>query len=137
MSLPLAVAGWALAKSHFPPYGAVAGLALIVAVWQHTARARSADRTERQIVTGALAAQPEHESRVGKKWTTGGEGETMTSSKTAAHGSTPEGAGRNLTSISPFFIVKDLETSIAYYRDRLGFQLDFKGPEPTTRPTPE
>ena len=40
-----------------------------------------------------------------------------------------EGAGRNLTSISPFFIVKDLETSIAYYRDRLGFQLDFTGPD--------
>ena len=52
----------------------------------------------------------------------------MTSSKTAAHGSSPEGAARNLTSISPFFIVKDLETSIAYYRERLGFQLDFQGP---------
>ena len=35
---------------------------------------------------------------------------------------------RNLTSISPFFIVKDLQTSIAYYRERLGFQLDFQGP---------
>ncbi len=65
VSLPLAVAGWALAKSHFPPYGAVAGLALIVAVWQHTARARSAGKTERQIVTGTLAAQPTHENRVG------------------------------------------------------------------------
>jgi heme-degrading monooxygenase HmoA/catechol 2,3-dioxygenase-like lactoylglutathione lyase family enzyme len=35
---------------------------------------------------------------------------------------------RNLRSISPFFIVKDLPTSIAYYRDRLGFQVDFQGP---------
>lgn len=36
---------------------------------------------------------------------------------------------RNLVSISPFFIVKDLQASIAFYRDRLGFQLDFQGPE--------
>ena len=35
----------------------------------------------------------------------------------------------NLVSISPFFIVKDLKASIAYYVDRLGFQLDFQGPE--------
>jgi catechol 2,3-dioxygenase-like lactoylglutathione lyase family enzyme len=35
---------------------------------------------------------------------------------------------RNLESIRPFFIVKDLQTAIAYYRDRLGFQLDFQGP---------
>jgi catechol 2,3-dioxygenase-like lactoylglutathione lyase family enzyme len=36
---------------------------------------------------------------------------------------------RNLVSISPFFIVKDLPASIAFYRDRLGFQVDFQGPE--------
>ena len=36
---------------------------------------------------------------------------------------------RNLVSISPFFIVKDLQASIVYYRDRLGFQLDFQGPD--------
>jgi catechol 2,3-dioxygenase-like lactoylglutathione lyase family enzyme len=36
---------------------------------------------------------------------------------------------RNLTSISPFFIVKDLQVSIAYYIERLGFQLDFQGPD--------
>jgi catechol 2,3-dioxygenase-like lactoylglutathione lyase family enzyme len=36
---------------------------------------------------------------------------------------------RNLTSIRPCFIVKDLQASIAYYRDRLGFQLDFQGPD--------
>ena len=53
----------------------------------------------------------------------------MNSAKTAAHDANREGAGRNLASISPFFIVKDLQTSIAYYRERLGFQLDFQGPE--------
>ena len=42
--------------------------------------------------------------------------------------STREGATRNLVSISPFFIVKDLQASIAFYRERLGFQLDFDGP---------
>jgi catechol 2,3-dioxygenase-like lactoylglutathione lyase family enzyme len=35
----------------------------------------------------------------------------------------------NLVSISPFFIVKDLQASIRYYIDRLGFQLEFQGPE--------
>src|SRR5262245_31540587 len=52
----------------------------------------------------------------------------MDSSKTAANGPNVEEASRNLVSITPFFIVKDLQTSIAYYRDRLGFQLDFQGP---------
>ncbi len=36
---------------------------------------------------------------------------------------------RNLASISPFFIVEDLQTSISYYIERFGFQLDFQGPE--------
>ena len=40
-----------------------------------------------------------------------------------------ERASRNLVSISPFFIVKDLQASIAYYVERLGFRLDFQGPE--------
>jgi catechol 2,3-dioxygenase-like lactoylglutathione lyase family enzyme len=35
---------------------------------------------------------------------------------------------KNLESISPFFIVKDLRTSIAFYVDRLGFALAFEGP---------
>ncbi|HEU5180208.1 MAG TPA: VOC family protein [Candidatus Polarisedimenticolia bacterium] len=35
----------------------------------------------------------------------------------------------NLVSINPFFIVKDLQTSIAYYVDHLGFKLDFQGPD--------
>jgi catechol 2,3-dioxygenase-like lactoylglutathione lyase family enzyme len=38
-------------------------------------------------------------------------------------------AQQNLATISPFFIVKDLQASIAYYIDRLGFELDFQGPE--------
>lgn len=38
-------------------------------------------------------------------------------------------ADRNLLSISPFFIVKDLQVSIAHYVDRFGFRLDFQGPE--------
>ena len=53
----------------------------------------------------------------------------MNSNKTAANGSTREGASRNLVSISPFFIVKDLRASIAFYRERLGFQVDFEGPD--------
>ena len=40
-----------------------------------------------------------------------------------------EATGRNLTSISPFFIVKNLQVSIAYYVERMGFTLDFQGPE--------
>ena len=53
----------------------------------------------------------------------------MTSTETAANDSTGDGAIKNLVSISPFFIVKDLQTSIAFYCERLGFQLDFQGPE--------
>jgi catechol 2,3-dioxygenase-like lactoylglutathione lyase family enzyme len=53
----------------------------------------------------------------------------MTSTKTAATESTREGSARNLVSISPFFIVKDLQASIAFYRERLGFDVDFQGPE--------
>ena len=53
----------------------------------------------------------------------------MNSTKTAANGSTGGGASRNLVSISPFFIVKDLQASIAFYRERLGFRLDFQGPD--------
>jgi catechol 2,3-dioxygenase-like lactoylglutathione lyase family enzyme len=52
----------------------------------------------------------------------------MNSTKAAANRSSPEGTKRNLASISPFFIVKDLRASIAYYTDHLGFQLDFTGP---------
>ena len=44
--------------------------------------------------------------------------------------------GTNLTSISPFFIVKDLQVSIAHYIERFGFQVDFQVPT-TTRAMPE
>jgi catechol 2,3-dioxygenase-like lactoylglutathione lyase family enzyme len=53
----------------------------------------------------------------------------MTSTETASPRANPEGAKRNLASINPFFIVKDLQTSISYYIERLGFQLDFQGPD--------
>jgi catechol 2,3-dioxygenase-like lactoylglutathione lyase family enzyme len=42
---------------------------------------------------------------------------------------TRSAAGRNLVSISPFFIVKNLQVSIAYYVDHLGFEVDFQGPD--------
>jgi len=53
----------------------------------------------------------------------------MNSSETAANGPHSEEASRNLASIRPNFIVKDLQTSITYYRERLGCQLDFQGPD--------
>ena len=40
-----------------------------------------------------------------------------------------EEANRNLAAIRPSFIVKDLQASVTYYRERLGFQLDFQGPD--------
>src|SRR5437588_11698706 len=52
----------------------------------------------------------------------------MNSNKTASKRANPEGAKRNLASISPFFIVKDLQASISHYIERFGFQLDFQGP---------
>ena len=53
----------------------------------------------------------------------------MKSTATDAKHDTRDAASRNLTSISPFFIVKDLRASLDYYIDRLGFQLDFQGPD--------
>jgi len=53
----------------------------------------------------------------------------MNSSETAANGPHSVEASRNLASIRPNFIVKDLQASITYYRERLGFQLDFQGPD--------
>ena len=37
-------------------------------------------------------------------------------------------ATRNLESISPFFIVQNVQASISHYVERFGFQLDFQGP---------
>ena len=53
----------------------------------------------------------------------------MNATNVASTPATREGASRNLASISPFFIVKDLQASIAYYIERMGFQLDFQGPD--------
>jgi len=53
----------------------------------------------------------------------------MKSAKNAANDSTGKRVTKNLVSISPFFIVKNLQASIAFYRERLGFQLDFQGPD--------
>lgn len=32
--------------------------------------------------------------------------------------------------VSPLFIVKDVPTTLAFYRDTLGFEITFQGPEP-------
>ena len=53
----------------------------------------------------------------------------MNPTLTASQSPNPEGASRNLVSISPFFIVKDLQASISFYIERFGFQLDFQGPD--------
>src|SRR5262249_22028940 len=53
----------------------------------------------------------------------------MDSTKAASQSANSEGASRNLASISPFFIVKDLQVSISHYIERFGFQLDFQGPD--------
>src|SRR5262245_53296806 len=53
----------------------------------------------------------------------------MNPSKAAPQLPDQEGTSRNLASISPFFIVKDLQASIAHYIERFGFKLDFQGPE--------
>jgi catechol 2,3-dioxygenase-like lactoylglutathione lyase family enzyme len=52
----------------------------------------------------------------------------MSSTQTVSQRSDPDETSRNLVSISPFFIVKDLQASIAHYIERFGFQLDFQGP---------
>ncbi len=52
-----------------------------------------------------------------------------TSTDAVANRAKDEAPQRNLASIRPCFIVKDLSASIAYYRECLGFQLDFQGPD--------
>ena len=56
------------------------------------------------------------------------------STDAAANRAKDDEANKNLASISPFFIVKDLQVSISYYIERLGFQLDFQGPDDARRP---
>ena len=53
----------------------------------------------------------------------------MSSTETASQRPSSGAASRNLAAINPFFIVKDLQASISYYIERLGFQLDFQGPD--------
>jgi catechol 2,3-dioxygenase-like lactoylglutathione lyase family enzyme len=36
---------------------------------------------------------------------------------------------RAITGISPFFIVADLQAALSFYRERLGFEVIFEGPE--------
>lgn len=36
----------------------------------------------------------------------------------------------DITGIAPFFIVKNVPTALSFYRDRLGFDITFQGPEP-------
>lgn len=35
-----------------------------------------------------------------------------------------------ISGISPFFIVADVPTTLAFYRDMLGFEITFRGPSP-------
>ena len=35
-----------------------------------------------------------------------------------------------ISGISPFFIVSDVTSSLSFYRDRLGFEITFQGPDP-------
>jgi len=35
-----------------------------------------------------------------------------------------------ISAISPFFIVNHVPTSLSFYRDQLGFEITFQGPEP-------
>jgi catechol 2,3-dioxygenase-like lactoylglutathione lyase family enzyme len=35
-----------------------------------------------------------------------------------------------ISGIAPFFIVNSVPTALAFYRDRLGFDITFQGPEP-------
>lgn len=53
----------------------------------------------------------------------------MSSTEPVSETRVPDEADRNLVSITPFFIVRDLKESIDYYADQLGFTLDFQGPE--------
>lgn len=53
----------------------------------------------------------------------------MKSTTTSTQCPQPAELSRNIASISPFFIVKDLQASVSHYIERFGFQLDFQGPE--------
>src|SRR2546430_9507159 len=72
-----------------------------------------------------VGPEPESGKGCSERW----EPQDMNSTKTASQRPNADEASRNLVSICPFFIVKDLQASIAYYIERFGFQLDFQGPD--------
>jgi len=39
-------------------------------------------------------------------------------------------AGPEISGIAPLFIVKNVPATLAFYRDRFGFEITFQGPEP-------
>jgi uncharacterized glyoxalase superfamily protein PhnB len=41
----------------------------------------------------------------------------------------PTDSGAFLNAVSPFFIVNDLQRALTFYRDRLGFEVTYSGPE--------
>ena len=53
----------------------------------------------------------------------------MTSTARAANHAASDEARGNLASINPFFNVENLQASVSWYLERLGFQLDFQGPD--------
>jgi catechol 2,3-dioxygenase-like lactoylglutathione lyase family enzyme len=38
--------------------------------------------------------------------------------------------GQDIGGAAPLFIVKSVPAALAFYRDRLGFEITFQGPEP-------
>ena len=36
----------------------------------------------------------------------------------------------DISGIAPFFIVKDVPAALSFYRDRLGFEITYRGPDP-------
>ena len=36
----------------------------------------------------------------------------------------------DIGAIAPFFVVRDVPAALAFYRDKLGFEITFQGPEP-------
>ena len=49
---------------------------------------------------------------------------------------TPPTTQAQLGYIAPFFIVRDVMPSIAFYRDRLGFEVMFLGPDDDDHTSP-
>ncbi|HEX5041916.1 MAG TPA: VOC family protein [Candidatus Polarisedimenticolaceae bacterium] len=43
----------------------------------------------------------------------------------------PLNTSPTISSIAPLFIVREVPATLAFYRDRLGFEVTFQGPEPS------